>query len=161
MRKRKKALTPSLPQHVRFPGWKIHEGSCKQRIFSPVNTCLQCYAFWWKSFYIIMPVRKRRQKSWRVSNFALLFVVLKWHHGTFIGFSEWHAGKHGSESSKFTYSSCVISHSTVSSCCQSGEIQTSQAAYDHVWKDSSLLFCLHTADHLATLHIISIINAVF
>ena len=109
MRKRKKALTPSLPQHVRFPGWTIHEGTCKQRIFSTVNTCLQCYAFWWrKKNHIIIPVRKRKQKSWRVSNFALLFVVLKWHHGTFTGFSEWHAGKHGTESIKFTYCSCVI-----------------------------------------------------
>ena len=88
------------------------------------------------------PVRKRRQKSWMVSNFALLFVVLKRHHGseavndfsfgTFIGFSEWHAGKHGCKSITFTYCSYVISHSTVSCCCQSGEIQTSHGLRSHL-----------------------------
>ena len=36
--------------------------------------------FWWKSFH--MPVRKRRQKGWRVSDFALSLVVFKWHHGS-------------------------------------------------------------------------------
>ena len=29
-----------------------------------------------------MPERKRRQKGLRVSNFALLLVVFKWHHGS-------------------------------------------------------------------------------
>ena len=29
-----------------------------------------------------MPMRKRRQKCWTASDFALLFVVSKWHHGS-------------------------------------------------------------------------------
>ena len=29
-----------------------------------------------------MPVRKRRQKDWRVSDFALLLVGFKWYHGS-------------------------------------------------------------------------------
>ena len=57
----------------------MHERTCKQYIFRPHNICFQCYAFWWKSFH--MPVRKRRRKGLWVSNFALLWVVFKWHHG--------------------------------------------------------------------------------
>ena len=40
----------------------------------------QCPTFWWKSFH--MPERKRRQKSWRVSNLVLSLVVFNWHHGS-------------------------------------------------------------------------------
>ena len=40
----------------------------------------QCYALWWKSFHL--PVQKRRGKCWRVSNFALLLVIFKWHHSS-------------------------------------------------------------------------------
>ena len=53
-----------------------------------------------------MPVRKRKQKSLRISNFALSLVVFKWHHGNegaksfqiwhlSWSFSEWQSGKHG------------------------------------------------------------------
>ena len=37
-------------------------------------------AFWWRSFHI--PERRRKQKGLRVSNFALLLVVFKWHLGS-------------------------------------------------------------------------------
>ena len=33
-------LTPSLPQPVKFPGWKIHGHICKQYIFRICNTLL-------------------------------------------------------------------------------------------------------------------------
>ena len=44
------------------------------------------YAFRWKSFY--MPVRKRKQKGFSVSDFALLLVVFKRHHGS-EGVNKW------------------------------------------------------------------------
>ena len=40
---------------------------------------LSVYTFWWKSLH--MPVRKRKRKSWKVSNFALLLAIFKRHHG--------------------------------------------------------------------------------
>ena len=51
-------ITPSLPQPVKFPRWKMHGGACKQYIPVLWHIYLQCYAFWWKSFH--MPLRKRR-----------------------------------------------------------------------------------------------------
>ena len=30
-------LTPSLPQPVQFPGWKVHAHACEQYIFRPCN----------------------------------------------------------------------------------------------------------------------------
>ena len=76
-------LTPSLPQPVKCSGWKMHGHICKQYFFWSCTTCYQCYAFWWKSFY--MPVRKSRLKlrlKLRVSNLALLWVVFKCYHGS-------------------------------------------------------------------------------
>ena len=32
------SLTPSLPQPVKFPGWKMHERACEQYIFRSCNT---------------------------------------------------------------------------------------------------------------------------
>ena len=73
-------LTPSLPQPVKFPGWKMHGRACKQYIFRSCNIYFQFCEFWWRSFH--MHVRKRRQKGLRVANFALLWVVFKWPHGS-------------------------------------------------------------------------------
>ena len=73
-------LTPSLTQPVKFPGWMMNGHTCKQYIFRSYNICFQCCAFWWKSFHV--PVRKRRPKGLRVSNFTLLWVVFKWQHGS-------------------------------------------------------------------------------
>ena len=71
-------LTPSLPQPVKFPGWKMHGHACKQYIFHSYNIYFQCCVFQWKSFH--MTEWKLRQKDFRVSNFALLLVIFKWHH---------------------------------------------------------------------------------
>ena len=72
-------LTPSLPQPVKFLGRKMQGRACKQCIFRSYNIYFQCFVFRRKSFHV--PVRKRRQKQLRLSNFALLLVALKWHHG--------------------------------------------------------------------------------
>ena len=77
-------LTPSLPQAVKFPGWKIHRCACKQCIFRSCNISFQCCAFWWKPFHL--PVQNRKPKGWRVSNFAILWVVFKWLHGSERGY---------------------------------------------------------------------------
>ena len=57
-------LTPSLPKHVQFPGWKNVRANLQTVYF-------QCYALWWKFFH--MPVQQRRHKGWRVSNLALFY----------------------------------------------------------------------------------------
>ena len=50
-----------------------------QTVYFPVleHICFHWYAFLWKSFHV--PLRKRRQKGLKVSDFALLLVVFKWH----------------------------------------------------------------------------------
>ena len=68
----------------------MHRPTRLQTVYFPtrlqtVHIYFQCYAFWWKSFH--MPVqkrkkKKRRKKGLRVSNFALLLVVYKWHAGS-------------------------------------------------------------------------------
>ena len=73
-------LTPSLPWPVKFSGWKMHGHTCKQYIFHSYNIYFQCCVFQWKSFH--MTVWKIRQKQFRVSDFALLLVIFKWHHGS-------------------------------------------------------------------------------
>ena len=35
-----RVLTPSLPHHVKFPGWKVHAFTCKQYIFWSYNKSL-------------------------------------------------------------------------------------------------------------------------
>ena len=52
---RMSVLTPSLPQNVKFMGWKMHTCTCKQCIFWSYTFSVMV---WWKSFHI--PVRKRR-----------------------------------------------------------------------------------------------------
>ena len=75
-------LTPSLLQPVKFPGWKLHGCACKQYIFRSYNisTFSAIYVVWWKSFHT--PVRKRKQKGSRVSNFAFALAIFKRHHGS-------------------------------------------------------------------------------
>ena len=73
-------LTPSLPQPVQFPDWMMHGRACKRYNCRSYNIYFQCYAFWWRSFHA--PVPKRRQTGWRVSNFALSWIVFKWYHGS-------------------------------------------------------------------------------
>ena len=79
-------LTPSLPQPVKFPGWMMQGRACKQYSFRSYDIYFQCYAFWWKSFYLLMPKKQKTKKQkktnvMKISKFALLWVVFKWHHG--------------------------------------------------------------------------------
>ena len=55
--------------------------STKQYI-SPAleQICIQYCAFGWKSVHLL--TRKRKQRELRISNYALLLVVLQWHHGS-------------------------------------------------------------------------------
>ena len=48
------------------------------KYFDSVTNLIRCM-FWWKSFHILR--RRRQRKSLRISNFALLLVVFKWHYG--------------------------------------------------------------------------------
>ena len=75
-----KCLTPSLIQPVKFLGWRMHRHACKQYIFQSHNICFQWYALWWWALH--MPMQKRRERGLWVSNFALSWVVCKWHHGS-------------------------------------------------------------------------------
>ena len=71
-------LTTSLPQHVQFPGWKMHGRACIQYIFWSHNTSTF-------NVYVLMKVLSRasaEKKTKRVSNFALLLAVFKWLHGS-------------------------------------------------------------------------------
>ena len=74
------ALTPSLPQPVKLPGWKMHGRAWKQYIFPVLwHVYFQCYEFWWQSFHV--PCEKRSQKSLMVSNFPVgvaCFQVTSW-----------------------------------------------------------------------------------
>ena len=77
----KAALTPSLPQPVKFPGWKIHRRACKTVYFPvPITSTFNAVCFdanpftcQWKDFH---------QKGWRVSNFAFSLAICKQHHGS-------------------------------------------------------------------------------
>ena len=76
----KRKLTPSLPQPIQFPCWMMQRGTCKQSIFRSCN--IYVLHFDGDPFSFHMPVWKRRQKGLRTSNFALLWVIFKWHHGS-------------------------------------------------------------------------------
>ena len=62
-------LTPSMLQPVKLPGCKLHPHACKQSIFQSYN----------KSNFNLMLMRKRKQKGLRISTFALLLILFKWH----------------------------------------------------------------------------------
>ena len=72
-------LTPSLPQPVKCPGWKMQGHASKQSIFRPYNICCQCYVIWWQPFHT--PVRKRRPKGLKGFKFITFigrFQVTSW-----------------------------------------------------------------------------------
>jgi len=88
-------LSPSLPQPVKFQAETCTDIPAKQYIFHSYNIYFQCCVLWWKSFH--MPMQKQRQKGFRVSNFALLLVGFKRHHGsegvnTLISSTYWREG---------------------------------------------------------------------
>ena len=61
------SLTPSVPQPVKFLGWKMHAHACKQYIVRSYDAST-FNEFWRKSFH--MPVCKRRQKcQFQISQF--------------------------------------------------------------------------------------------
>ena len=72
-------LTLHGPSMYSFRAERITQTPANSTFSHPITFYFQCCAFWWKSVY--MPVQKRRQKGWRVSNLVLLLVVFKWHHG--------------------------------------------------------------------------------
>ena len=75
------SLTPSLLQHVKCPGWKTLGLACKDCIVRSYTTyTFNAMRFDEKSFHV--PVRKSRQKCWRLLNFVLLLVVFKWRRGS-------------------------------------------------------------------------------
>ena len=63
------ALTPSLPQPVKFPAWT-----------GPITHLLLMLCVLMK--ILSHGSRKRKQKGLMVSNFVLLFVIFKWHHSS-------------------------------------------------------------------------------
>ena len=75
-----KSLTPSLPQPVKFPGWKMQGPACKQYIFRSCNIYFECCAFWWKSFHMPVP-KKKKKKGLRDFSFALLMVIFNGSEG--------------------------------------------------------------------------------
>ena len=56
--------------------------TCLQTVYFPVlqHICFECWAFWLNLFH--MPIQKIKQICLRVSNFTLLSIVLRWHHGS-------------------------------------------------------------------------------
>jgi len=65
-------LTPSLPQPVKFPGWKMHRRTCKLYIFWSCNTAtFSAMHFDKNSFTCQCEKEYKRLKLLRVSNFAL------------------------------------------------------------------------------------------
>ena len=60
-------LTPSLPEPVKFPGWKMHGRSYKQHIFQYYSTC---------TLMKILSHASTKKKT-RVSDFALSLVIFK------------------------------------------------------------------------------------
>ena len=67
-----KDLAASLLPPVAFPGWGMHGCASKQYNYFRIL----------QHIYDSHASAKRRQKGLRVSSFALLFVVFKWHHGS-------------------------------------------------------------------------------
>ena len=73
-------LTPSLPQPVKFPGWKMHGCACKQCIFWSYNTSTFNAMRFDENLFTCQCGREK--KGLRVSNFALFMVIFKWHQGS-------------------------------------------------------------------------------
>ena len=73
-------LTPSLPQPVKCPGWKVHNDMPANSILShPITNLLSVLCILMQSFHMLM--QKRKQKGLSVSSFTLLLVIFKWHNG--------------------------------------------------------------------------------
>ena len=69
-------LTPSLHQHVKFLGWKMHRCACKQYIFWSYNTST-CNAMHFDGYLFTCQCKN---EGLRISDFTLLLVGFKSHH---------------------------------------------------------------------------------
>ena len=65
-------LTPSLPQAVEFPGWKMHGHVCKQYIFRSCNNLLSMLCLLMK--ILSHASAKKKTKRFQILHFYLLFL---------------------------------------------------------------------------------------
>ena len=70
------ALTPSLPEPVKFPARKMHGQAYKEYIFKSCDTSTFNTVCFDENIFTCH-VQKRRQKGLRVSDFALSLVAFK------------------------------------------------------------------------------------
>ena len=75
------ALTPSLPQPVKCPGWMMHRRACKQYVFRSCSTSIFSSVRFDGDSLTCQCRGDKNTKGLRVSNFALLLVVFKRHYG--------------------------------------------------------------------------------
>ena len=89
-------LTPSLPQPVKFPGWKVHKYMHGNGTFDgPITNLLSVLCVLIETFHAIMRRRKKTKKHWWFQ---------MWHF--YWSFSEWRRGKRGSERVKQRLHTC-------------------------------------------------------
>ena len=77
------ALTPSLPQHVQFPSCRKDARTRQQTVyFRSYNTyTITAMRFDQNLSHASAKKKKKKKKTFqKVSNFALLWFVFKWHH---------------------------------------------------------------------------------
>ena len=67
------ALTPSLPQPVKFPGWKMHGRGCKQHIFRSYDIYFQCMCFDADPFTCQCKKEDRNSKGFHILHFYWSF----------------------------------------------------------------------------------------
>ena len=73
------SLTPSLPQPVRFPGWKMHGRTCKQYIFRSYNTStFNAMRFDEILSHASAKKKTKRLKGFKFRTFNYRFQVTSW-----------------------------------------------------------------------------------
>ena len=146
-------LTPSLPQPVKLPGWKVQTYTPANSVFDgPVTNLLSILCIFLRKRERERKEKKKKEKKKKKktktlnpftapacticglkdspthlqtayfqscnhlsSMLCILMKIVSHNYASAKNktkklkvFSEWHAGKHGTESIKFTYCSCVI-----------------------------------------------------
>ena len=67
-------LTPSLPQHVQFPGWEMHACTCKQYIsWSYSTSTFNAMCFDLKNPFMLVEKNKQRLKGFEFGTFIGCF----------------------------------------------------------------------------------------
>ena len=66
-------LTPSLPQPVKFPGWKMHGCACKQCIFWSYNTSTFNAMRFDENLFTCQCGRKKKAYGFQISHFSWSF----------------------------------------------------------------------------------------